>query len=142
MVVSRRGFLATCLVVPATALMPVRRSCSSSHGITAPLRDHPTPRPGIDASRVPGASDLHDAKRAIAAFDEVRQIPQIVDGIRCHCGCVKTPGHYSLLSCFETNDAMAKSCEGCRKQARFVYRLHEAGKSLDEIRVAVDDRFR
>ncbi len=37
---------------------------------------------------------------------------------------------------------MAKDCQACRKQARYVYELHQAGKSLDEIRVAIDDRFR
>ena len=139
--VSRRGFLAACLTVPAAALLPLRRSCPSSHVATY-SGDHPTPRPGIDASRVPKASELRDAKRAIAAFDEVREIPHIIDGIRCHCGCAKNPDHYSLLSCFETSDAMAKDCQGCRKQARHVYELHRAGKSLDEIRLAVDDRFR
>ena len=58
----------------------------------------------------------------------MREIPQIIDGIRCHCGCAKNPNHYSLLSCFETSDAMAKDCQGCRKQARYVYELHQAGK--------------
>ena len=138
---SRRGFLAACLTVPAAALLPPGRSRSSGH--TAPPSDeHPAPRPGIDASRVPTASELTDAKRAITAFDEVREIPQIVDGIRCHCGCAKNANHYSLLSCFETRDAMAKDCSACRRQASYVYRLHKDGKSLDEIRAAVDERFR
>lgn len=140
-IVSRRGFLAVCLTVPAAALVPLRRTCSSSAAVATSSGDHPTPRPGIDASRVPKASELQDAKRAIAAFDEVRQIPHIVDGIRCHCGCAKNPNHYSLLSCFETTDAMAKDCQGCRKQARYVYELHQAGKSLTDIRAAIDERF-
>jgi hypothetical protein len=141
-IVSRRGFLAACLTVPAAALLPLRRSCSSSPDVATSSGDHPSPRPGIDASRVPKASELQDAKRAIAAFDEVRDIPHVIDGIRCHCGCAKNPNHYSLLSCFETRDAMAKDCQGCRKQAHYVYELHRDGKALDEIRVAVDNRFR
>ena len=139
---SRRGFLATCLALPAAAFPPMRRSCSSSHADRPSADDHPTPRPGIDASRIPPASELRDAKRAIEVFDQVREIPHIVDGIRCHCGCAKNPNHYSLLSCFETRDAMAKDCSGCRRQASYVYTLHKDGKSLDEIRVAVDERFR
>ena len=142
MLVSRRGFLATCLAVPAAALLAPRRACSSAPGTVRPSGDHPAPRPGIDASRVPAASELSDAKRAITSFDEVRQIPQVVDGIRCHCGCAKNANHYSLLSCFETRDAMAKDCSACRKQARYVYELHKDGKSLEEIRAAVDERFR
>jgi hypothetical protein len=142
--VSRRGFLATCLAVPAAAaaFLPLRRSCASTRESASPSDDHPTPRPGIDASRVPSASDLSDAKRAVTAFDEVREIPQVVDGIRCHCGCAKNANHYSLLSCFETRDAMAKDCSACRRQASYVYRLYKDGKSLDEIRAAVDERFR
>ena len=140
-ILSRRGFLAACLTVPAAAFLPLRRACSS-HGVAAPSSDHPTPRPGVDASRVPKANELRDAKRAVPAFDEVREIPHVMDGIRCHCGCAKNPNHSSLLSCFETSDAMAKDCQGCRKQARLVYELHRAGKSLDEIRLAVDERFR
>ncbi len=141
-IISRRRFLAACLTVPAVALLPARRAEASLPGAAPSPGDHPTPRPGIDASRVPLASELQDSRRSIAAFDEVREIPQIVDGIRCQCGCAKLSGHYSLLSCFETKDAMAKSCESCRKQARFAYRMHEAGKSLDEIRRAVDQQFR
>jgi hypothetical protein len=140
-IVSRRGFLAACLTVPAAALLPLRRTGSSSREVETPSGDHPSPRPGIDASRVPTASELADAPRAVAAFDEVREIPHIIDGIRCHCGCAKNPNHYSLLSCFETTDAMAKDCQGCRRQARHVYELNRAGKSLDDIRVAVDKRF-
>jgi hypothetical protein len=139
-IVSRRGFLAACLTVPAAALLPFRRARSSSPRLAA-SGDHPTPRRGIDASRIPKATELKDSKRAVAAFDEVREIPHVIDGIRCHCGCAKNPNHYSLLSCFETSDAMAKDCQACRKQASYVYRLHKDGKSLDEIRAAVDERF-
>src|SRR4051812_24009277 len=139
---SRRDFLASCLVIPAVAFLPHDASrCGSSRAMSAHRGDHPTPRPGIDASRVPKASELADAPRAIAAFDEVRQIPQIVDGIRCHCGCATLPGFYSLLSCYETADAMAKSCHICQGEGRYAFRLHKAGKSLDEIRAAIDARF-
>ena len=139
--ISRRGFLAACITVPVAALLPLRRSCPSPASSSS-AGDHPTPRPGIDASKVPTASELGESRRAASAFDEVRQIPQIIDGIRCHCGCAKNANHYSLLSCFETRDAMAKDCSACRRQASYAYRLHKDGKSLDEIRVAVDEQFK
>ena len=104
--------------------------------------EHPTPRPGIDASRVLAEDELQDDKDAIAAFNEVRQIPQIVDGIRCSCGCAKAEGNYSLLSCFERPRAMAQHCDRCQRQARYVFRLQRDGKSLDEIREAIDERYR
>ena len=107
---------------------------TESHG------PHPKPRPGIDATKVLAADRLKDSPRALVAFDEVRQIPGIVDGIRCHCGCAGADGFYSLLSCFE-GDGMARMCDICRGQGRLAFRLHRAGKSLDEIRVAIDDRY-
>jgi hypothetical protein len=83
---------------------------------------------------------LKDSPDAITAFDQVRQIPQIVDGIRCHCGCAKEKGFYSLLSCYE-GDGMARDCHICQGQGRMAFRLHRAGKSLAEIRTAIDARF-
>jgi hypothetical protein len=50
------------------------------------------------------------------------------------------PGYYSLLSCFE-GDAMARTCPICQGQGRLVARLHREGKTLDEIRTAVDAKF-
>jgi hypothetical protein len=103
-------------------------------------RPHPTPRPGIDASHVLGPKDLGAYPRARVAFDEVRQIPEIVDGIRCQCGCAEIEGNYSLLSCYE-KDGMARACDICQGQGRLAFRLHKAGKSLDEIRAAIDERY-
>jgi hypothetical protein len=101
---------------------------------------HPTPRPGIDASHVLKADQLKDAPNAIPAFDEVRQIPEIVDGIRCHCGCATDKTRYSLLSCYE-GDGMARECHTCQGQGRMAFRLHKEGKSLAEIRDAIDAKY-
>jgi|SRR5687767_12997615 len=113
-------------------------ACRSHH--SASLGPHPTPRPGINASKVLAGERLKDAPHARIAFDEVRQIPAIVDGIRCHCGCASVDGFYSLLSCFE-GEGMAQICDVCRGQGRLAFRLHRAGKSLSEIRAAIDDRY-
>ena len=102
---------------------------------------HPTPRPGINASKVLKVSEIDGDKDVVTAFDEVRQIPEIVDGIRCHCGCAGRPDNYSLLTCYEGPDAMAQHCEQCQGHGRYAFRLHKAGKSLDEIRAAIDDRY-
>jgi hypothetical protein len=78
---------------------------------------------------------------AVAAFDMARTNPQILDGIRCSCGCSDQPGKRSLLSCYEGEDAMALDCEICEGQARLAYRLHGRGRSLDQIRAAIDARY-
>jgi hypothetical protein len=101
---------------------------------------HPEPRPGITADNVLTHEQLANAPHAIDVFDLVREIPEIVDGIRCQCGCADLPGFYSLLSCYES-DGMARYCPICQGEGRLVSRLHKAGKTLEEIRAAIDARF-
>jgi hypothetical protein len=103
-------------------------------------KKHPTPRPGIDASRVLSPKELDGEADTLHAFELVRQIPQVVDGIRCNCGCDAMEGFYSLLSCFE-KDGMAQHCEVCRGHAVLAHRLHRSGKTLDQIRAAIDVKF-
>lgn len=125
--ITRRAFAAGCCV----ALLGLRRRGPDPH---------PTPRPGITAAKVVADADLADAAEALPAFAAARRIPQILDGIRCHCGCATLPGFYSLLSCYE-GDGMARMCLTCQGQARLADRLERAGKSLDQIRSAIDARF-
>lgn len=128
---SRRTFLGQALaLVPGMALLPGRRTRGP----------HPTPRPGVTAAKVLTAAQLSKTPQAIEYFDMVRQIPQVVDGIRCQCGCAEIPGFYSLLSCYE-EDGMATYCEICEGEGRMAFRLHGEGKTLDEIRAAIDARY-
>lgn len=101
---------------------------------------HPDPRPGITAARVLTTAELAEWSHAAPVFDQVREIPAIVDGIRCQCGCADSPGFYSLLSCFES-EGMARYCDICQGEARLAHRLYRAGESLDQIRAAIDARF-
>ncbi len=125
--ITRRGFVAGCGV----AFLGWRRRGPGPH---------PTPRPGITAAKVVPEADLAESTEALPAFAAARRIPQILDGIRCHCGCATLPGFYSLLSCYE-GDGMARMCVICQGQARLADRLERAGKSLDQIRNAIDARF-
>jgi hypothetical protein len=77
---------------------------------------------------------------AAPVFELVREIPHVVDGIRCYCGCADLPGTYSLLSCYE-RAGMAQHCLVCQGEARLVHRLHREGWSLNGIRAAVDASF-
>lgn len=132
---SRRHFMVA-LLTPA--VLRYVNTCDA-RGQRAPTV-HPEPRPGITASKVLKPDDLRDDPEAIPVFDLVRQIPQVVDGIRCNCGCAEEPGFYSLLSCFE-GDGMARHCQICQRQARIAFTLRGEGKSLKEIRQAIDDEF-
>ena len=101
---------------------------------------HPSPRPGITSAKVLTAEQLADSPQVIPVFDAVRAIPEVVDGIRCKCGCADLEGFYSLLSCYE-DLGMARHCPICQGEGRMVARLHKEGKTLDQIREAVDARW-
>jgi hypothetical protein len=135
---SRRQFFAllaltfvpkAAFAAPLRALLPI---------VVGPVR-HPTPRQGITAARVLTARQL-DNKHAAKVFDLVRQIPEVVDGIHCYCGCASREGFYSLLSCYEEG-GMAQHCETCQGEARLAYKLHSGGSSLDAIRTSIDASF-
>jgi hypothetical protein len=100
---------------------------------------HPEPRAGITAAKVLPDSRLTD-KSAAPVYAMVREIPQVVDGIRCSCGCADLEGFYSLLSCYEAG-GMAQHCVICQGQARLAYKLHGEGWSLNGIRKAIDAEF-
>ena len=129
--VTRRGALGL-LAAPCAALLI---------GARRPRRNpHPDPRPGVDASRILSPERVAEYPDAVAAFEEARAIPGILDGLRCQCGCADRPGKRSVLSCYE-DDGMALDCEICRGVARLAYRLHGKGRTLAEIRDAVDARY-
>lgn len=114
-------------------------------GVPAPLAamaraafvDHPEPRPGITGANVLPAADVPEKVRR--AYDAAREIPQILDGLHCHCECGKRDGLRSLLSCFETR--MPTTCGVCREEAEQAYDLFLQGRTLAEIRKAVDRRW-
>jgi hypothetical protein len=127
---SRRRFLA---LLP---LLAVARQARAS----APRKPrHPTPRPGITAAHVLPGAKLSD-RSAAPVYAMVREIPQVVDGIRCNCGCAEQPGFYSLLTCYEEG-GMAQHCVICQGQARLAHKLHGEGWSLNGIRSAIDAQF-
>lgn len=99
--------------------------------------EHPTPRPGITAAAI--LPDDQVKERARPAYARAREIPEILDGIYCHCDCARRHPLRSLLSCFEST--MAAGCGICYGQANLAHRLHGQGKSLDEIRAAIDAEY-
>lgn len=116
-------------------------AASAQAGVRADrLPDHPTPRVGITGAKVLTAEQLTRSQHLVPLFDGIRAIPHVADGIRCYCGCAALNDHYSLLSCYE-GDAMARACPICQGEGRVVVRMHKEGKSLGEIRTAIDAQF-
>jgi hypothetical protein len=100
---------------------------------------HPEPRPGVDGSRVVPASRFAGHPRTQEVYREAAQVPETLDGLYCYCRCRQHSGHYSLLDCF-ANDHAAR-CDVCMSEAALAYRLTEAGKTLNQVRHAVDRLF-
>ncbi|HEX9484758.1 MAG TPA: PCYCGC motif-containing (lipo)protein [Gemmatimonadaceae bacterium] len=134
--VVRREFVRVAFGAAAALLIPFR----TTRAMSAPA-PHPTPRPGITAAKVLRGDQVGNDPKLAAIFDGVRTMPEIVDGIGCQCGCAASEGFYSLLTCYEGESAMARSCAICQGQGALVVRLHRDGKSLDEIRRAIDAKF-
>ena len=130
---NRRHFIRNVSASVALAMLPQARAAAAAI-------PHPTPRRGITGAKVLTSKELADTPKLIPLFDSIRDSPQVVDGVRCNCGCTDPPDYYSLLSCYEGR-GMARTCGVCQSQARLVVRLHKEGKSLDEIRAAVDAKF-
>ena len=149
----RRRFLKTGLVAILGLLGATSRLLASSSTANSPgtsrshphrataRTGHPEPRKGITAEKVIGTEALDGDEKLIKLFDGVRSIPEIVDGIGCRCGCVEQEGMYSLLSCYEVDSAMARFCPVCQGEGALVVRLHGEGRTLEQIRKAVDARF-
>ena len=137
---TRRHFVAMPLLfalsgarLPALLMDPERfgrRRCST---------EHPDPRPGITAEHVLPASRFPDKPRVAKAYDMAREIPEVLDGLYCHCDCSESMGHRSLLTCFESEQPAG--CWLCGEEMRLAHKLHGEGKSLEEIRRAVDERW-
>jgi hypothetical protein len=100
---------------------------------------HPEPRPGVTADHVLAESELGDRRRVRDAYAAARSHPELFDGVYCACECDKSMGHRSLLSCFESRQAIG--CMACREEGELVGRLASDGKTLEEIRLAVDKEY-
>ena len=106
--------------------------------------EHPDPREGITAERVLTAEAIGDklySKKLVSeGYEAARAHPEIFDGIACACSCGGKRGtHRSLLVCYET--MQPTGCGGCQEEAELVGKLAGEGKTLAEIRTAVDKKF-
>ena len=129
----------------------------AGEGLRVSLRvdppEHPEPREGITGDKIL-SRDAYEAevrklggsekfvasvqKKVAKSYEQAREIPEVLDGLYCYCDC-SSYGHRSLLTCFEVVQAVG--CWSCKKEADLAYKLHKEGKSLDEIRAAVDEEF-
>lgn len=138
---SRRRFLGAFAALFAAPFVPLDAQpfAGALHALLA-QSEHPEPRANIDASKVLTEAELEHAPHLVRAFNQVREIPQIADGIRCYCGCARVEGYRSLLSCYE-KPGMAQHCVICQGQGKLAYSRWKEGQDLEQIRRAIDARY-
>jgi hypothetical protein len=100
---------------------------------------HPEPRPGITAALVLAPSTYAGYDGIVRAYAAAQEVPQVLDGLYCHCQCKENFDHRSLLTCFQSEHAA--SCDICIGEAMLAAEMHRQGRTLEEIRQAVDARF-
>ena len=100
---------------------------------------HPEPRANVTASNVVGAARYASDPEIARVYGMAARIPDVLDGLYCHCECSKHSDHRSLLTCFESDHGAM--CDICLGEAELAFRMSQEGRSLAEIRAAIDARF-
>ncbi len=124
--------IAAVAVAAAAAVLLIARPAGEGH--------HPDPRPGVTGAKVLPASSFGEDQRLVRAYAAARAMPEVFDGIYCYCHCKEEMGHRSLLTCYESEHAA--SCDICLTEAAMAADLHQRGATLDDIRRAIDARFK
>jgi len=119
-------------VAAIAAILVATRSGGAGH--------HPTPRPGVTGARVLAAATFGDDQRLVRAYEAARAMPEVFDGLYCYCHCKEDMGHVSLLTCYESEHAA--SCDICLGEAAIAAQMHATGATLEDIRRAIDARYR
>jgi hypothetical protein len=101
---------------------------------------HPEPRGDLSEFTVASSSRYASYPRIAEVYDMAAEIPHVLDGLYCHCDCSKHSNHRSLLTCFQ--DDHGAGCDVCLTEAALAHRMTNEGRSLKEIRQAVDDLYR
>lgn len=101
---------------------------------------HPAPRPGLTAADVESPVRYAGYPRVAEVYEMAAQIPDVLDGLYCHCDCSKHSDHRSLLTCFQDDHGAA--CDVCLTEAALAFSMTGEGKSLKQIRKAVDALYR
>jgi len=93
-------------------------------GFWVARQSHWTPVPFVTSSDNPRVRD---------AYAVARRVPDVLDKLPCHCGCMSNEiRHTSNLDCFRT--AHGETCPACVQTALHADRMVRNGESIDNIR--------
>jgi hypothetical protein len=77
--------------------------------------------------------------RIMQAYQAARAVPATLDGLYCYCQCNEHMGHRSLLICFHSQHGAG--CDVCIDEAVQAHEMVQQGRTLADIRAAIDVAF-
>ena len=101
--------------------------------------DPVAPATGALIENRPVMSSAFYTGKAAQAYRIAAEIPKVIDSQFCYCYCKKNHQHKTLLTCFTNNHG--SKCDICINEVLYAYELYKQGKTIDEIVVAVDQKF-
>lgn len=122
------AFSGVCIVIASLVLFVARAKA----GV------HPDPRPNAEQIVTANPDRYGDYPEVKETYKLASHVKSTLDGLFCYCHC-KGAGHYSLLDCFR--DDHGAGCDICLESAQVAYRMANEGKSLDEIRLTLDQMY-
>jgi len=117
---------------------PKKTSSSANTKPVAASPAQPAQTPATSALPTPLPSELFQG-RAREAYAAAAEIPDVLAGLSCYCGCKKSYGHRHLLDCF--TDDHAATCGHCINEALDAHTLFMTGTPPDEIRKFIDEKY-
>jgi hypothetical protein len=123
------GFSGLCVVVAALVLFVTRKGEAVVH---------PDPRPNAEQIVTANPDRYGDYPEVKETYKLAANVKSTLDGLFCYCYC-KGGGHYSLLDCFR--DDHGAGCDICLESAQIAYRMANEGRTLEEIRLTLDQMY-
>ena len=98
------------------------------------------PPPAAEASQLPTPLPAEMFKgRVREAYKVAAEIPEILAGVSCYCGCMKSEGHRNLLDCFASDHGAG--CAHCVDEALDAHALFMTGASLEEVQNFINHKY-
>jgi hypothetical protein len=123
---------------------PTTTNNHQPHGAPSPATAAATPRVPDYVANLAAARPLprtlppeqFTGRSVQAAYRLAQQYPEVLAQQPCYCYCDTGFGHKSLLDCHIDNHSA--ECMVCLKEALLAGKLHQAGKSAEQIRAAIN----
>lgn len=127
--------------VPLTFVVVIALVLGTVYYLTkpAPPSENPAQATGfLIETRTLMNPNLFTGKAALA-YRLAAEIPKVIDSQFCYCYCKKNHGHKTLLTCFTSKHG--SKCDVCMDEVIYAHKLYKEGRSMDEIVVAIDEKF-